>query len=492
MRQTHLHPVGRLCLILASVLACAAAPARPSRAEDLPVNHAWSRVTPSVVWCGDPSSTVTIEVHIVGRDDVTAVEVTNGGEEDRITLYDDGTHGDVVAGDQVHTAAGVRLACDPTRLRYDRAVGTWVGSLRVRLKDGRELARSGGVTAGLVDGRFKGAFRVQDFGEGLSATAYAFFIDDRRHEVIDSYPVAQVACGNTSLAAYHKLYSVLPDAFDLIAVTPGLPLYYPGGLGENPPYLVGVSNSVRRIGLPLADDTARFGSAGRLKAMIYHPFGHLDHFDHELAHTWGVGLGATLGLIAEGSPGRHHWSAEADIGGQLSIYYTADSRMGRLAHNGDGTWRLIPPEESERLPYAPLELYAMGLLEAEAVPPVHIVYQPNLADPQRITSDWVRTVPMSRILEAEGGPRVPAAGQSQRTFNLAYVVTHDGPYDGAAYAFFSLLARALMRQGPPEPGDGYAPFHWATGGRAALNTRLPLALPEPLLWRANLPAVGAG
>ncbi len=73
-----------------------------------PQAHGWSRVVPSVVWCGDPTSTVTIEFHVVGRSDVAGVQVTNQSEQRRITLYDDGSHGDAVAGDAVFTASGVQ------------------------------------------------------------------------------------------------------------------------------------------------------------------------------------------------------------------------------------------------------------------------------------------------------------------------------------------------------------------------------------------------
>ncbi|NPA31253.1 MAG: hypothetical protein GXO37_04565, partial [Chloroflexi bacterium] len=436
--------------------------------EEFPQSQAWARATPSVVWCGDRA---TLEVHIVGRSDVVGVQLTNRGETDRFTLYDDGTHGDPVAGDGVFTLADAQLYCDPRRLEASGGTGLWVGFLRVRLRDGRELGNNYGLQVGLVHPRYRGTFQVHDFGQGLSATAYAFFIQDAHHEVFDHYPVATVYCGKSNFAAYRKLYSVLPDAFDFAVVMPGEQLVRPGDFAENVPYEVGVSNQVRHIGMPIFDHTARFGSAGRLKAAIYLSFASLDIFDHEIAHTWGAGLGADLGLIQEGKAGRFHWNALSDIGGQLGAYYFApNGEVGHFAYNGDDTWRWVPNTTVE--PYAPLELYMMGLIPPEEVPPVHILQDPDLSDPEHITAAAVRTVTIEEIMAAEGGPREPAYPNTPRAFNLAFIVVQEGPFDEAAYAFFSLLSQRLTSHEPPQPHSSLAPFYWATGGRATLDTRL--------------------
>lgn len=261
-------------------------------------------------------------------------------------------------------------------------------------------------------------------------------------------------------------------------LTPGLQLLRPTTFAENVPYQVQVRNEVQQIGRPLMNNTAQFGSAGRLKSVIYHSFGSIQILDHEMAHTWGAGLGVSLGLIEEGLAGGYHWAALSDIGGQLGTYYFDDQgQVGHFAYNGDGTWRLIPNTQNE--PYAPLELYVMGLIPPEQVPPIHLLTSPNLSDPQRITAVSVRTVTIQEIMAAEGGERLPSFATSPKLFNLAYLVTQDGPYHDAAYAYFSLLSHALMSRAGPEPRDMFAPFCWATGGRAALNTRLPVDLPEP-------------
>jgi hypothetical protein len=214
-------------------------------------------------------------------------------------------HGDAASGDRIFTREDVVLACRPASLKYGRAVGSWHGMLRVTLSGGRTAGNNFGFAAGVVNRSFKDTFQVQDFGDGLSATAYAFFIDDSQHEVLTSYPVAPLTCGKTNFVAYRKLYGVFPDVFDLVVLTPGLQLFRPDGFGENVPYQVAVSNAVEHIGLPIMDNSATFGSAGRLTSAVYTSFGTIQIVDHELAHGWGAALGRDLGLIESGSGGSH-------------------------------------------------------------------------------------------------------------------------------------------------------------------------------------------
>jgi hypothetical protein len=93
---------------------------------------------------------------------------------------------------------------------------------------------------------------------------------------------------------------------------------------------------------------------------------------------------------------------------------------------------------------------------------------------------------MTDIIAAEGGVRVPGVEDSQKEFNLAFIVTRDTPYTDADYAYFSLLSYELMSRQAPQPNRSFGPFYWATGGRATLNTRLPVDVVEP----QGLPGVG--
>jgi hypothetical protein len=211
---------------------------------------------------------------------------------------------------------------------------------------------------------------------------------------------------------------------------------------------------------------------------MYHSFGDVQIFDHEVAHTWGAAIGQPLGLLNENyNINQGHWDEMADMQGQLGAYYfDPGGAIGHFAFNGDDTWRLVANTDVE--PYSPLELYIMGLIPPEEVPPVHILNAPDTSDLNRITATY-RTVTIDQIIQAEGGPRSPAYAESQKDFTLAFIVTQDLPYNDAAYAFFSLMAHSLETKDPPD-GCCLAPFYWATGGRAALTAFLPLGIPDPL------------
>jgi len=415
---------------------------------------------------------VTIEVHIVGRNDVAKVMIKGIGE-----LFDDGSHGDLIARDLVFTVNEIVLPC----ARNQTGWSTWVGFLQVELVDKTILENYYGISAGLVDPKFKGVFQVQDFGNGLSATPYAFFIQDTNHEVIDDYPLANVRCGTENVEAFKKLYSVLPDEFDFALVMPGMQILRPDDLAENVPYAVSVSNSVKNIGMKLFDNSAHFGSSGRLKSVIYHSFGGDGIIDHEMGHTWGINLGHSLGLLttAQGSVVFGHWNELTDIQGQMGAYYFADNgNVGHFAYNGNDTWNLVANTTVE--PYSPLELYVMGLIPPEEVPPVHILKEPDLSSISNITASSVQTIKIEDIMQAEGGPRDPEYSKSQKDFTMAFIVTQDVPYNDSAYAYFSLISYGLMTKNPPREHNSLAPFYWATGGRGTLNTRLPVNLPEPV------------
>jgi hypothetical protein len=449
----------------------------PDVSDNIPLENLWYRITPSVVWCGDANDKVKVEVHIVCRSDVASVQFDNRSKG-IVTLYDDATHGDAAAGDNVFTITDVQLDCQSWQLSYEDNWGPWWAALWVILDNSTKLEYGYQLSAGVVHQRLKNRFAVQTYGSGLSATNYAFFIQDSQRQVMGGYPVAEIFCGKSNFEAYKKLYSVFADLFDIAILVPGMPMFKPTSLGEQVPYQVQVRNDVQHIGLPIMNNTAAFGSAGRLKSTVYHSFGSLSIMDHEIAHTWGAGIGSSLGLIEEDSPGRFHWAANSDIGGQLGYYYRSPSgQAGHFAYNGDGTWRFVLNSEVER--YAPLELYVMGLIPPEQVPPVHLLTNPNFANPNRITAASVQTVTIQQIMAAEGGARNPASSQSPSSYRVAFIVTQDTAFDSAAYAFYSLMSAYLMTHDQPGWYSSFGSFHWATGGRGSLDTHLPINLAGP-------------
>ncbi len=439
--------------------------------EELPQENVWFQATPSIVWC-DPATNkmepFKVEVHIVGLSGVTSTVINN-----QFDLYDDATHGDVTAGDNVWTLQDVSASC-----WFDAdGISRYSVQLSVTLNNMRKLTNTYYFTMGVVSSLYKNNFAVEELGNGLSATKYAFFILDSNHEVMDHYPVANVFCGTSNFMAYKKLYSVLPDVFDIAIVTPGMQIFRPGDLAENVPYEITVKNDVQHIGMPITDRTAQFGSSGNLKSVIYHSFGDVSIIDHEMGHTWTAYLGSSLGLL--GYEDTSHWNENTDIAGQMSRYYFTEDyqTVGHFMENGNGTWKIISNTTPEQ--YSPLELYAMGLIPPEQVPPIHVLSNIDASDPEHVIATVVRTVTIDQIMESEGGSRVPAFPNTQKDFNVAFIVTSDVPYNDAAYAYFSILAFRLMSKQPPMQHSSYAPFYWATNGLGTLDVTLPVDLPDP-------------
>jgi hypothetical protein len=440
----------------------------------LPADSVWTLVRPSVLWCSTSDSTATVEAHIVGRTDVISARLV--GPNETFALYDDGTHGDVAAGDLVFTASEIRPYCHTgLTLKYGTTVGSWAGTLELTLADGRTLPDERPVRIGLVHPKYRAKIgTVVDYQNGLSATAYAFFIQDIDGAIFDGYPIAKAEADAASRRALAMVYSILPDAFDLAVVMPGMTLFHAGDMSTVSAQALRAANDVEHIGIPLFDNSRAYGSEGRLHGIILCPFGPVGLFDSEIAGLWGADLGLRLALSVVASDASVLWDPLSDVGGQLAATFVSEdsSSFGHLAANGDGTWRLVSPDENER--YSPLELYAMGLLPAAEVPDAHVLSGVDLTDPERITASSTRTVTIDDIIAAQGGIRVPSAETSPKSFAVAFVVVQDAAFTDAEYAYYSLLSYALMRHEEPQNFDQFAPFYWATGGRGTLDTRLPI------------------
>ena len=88
----------------------------------------------------------------------------------------------------------------------------------------------------------------------MTATAYAFFIQDSDNQIVDRYPVVKSDHVAPFPNATRKLYSALPDAFDFVMVTTGEQLMSLGNFNrhQNAP-----AERLRRVyktgALPLVD-----------------------------------------------------------------------------------------------------------------------------------------------------------------------------------------------------------------------------------------------
>ncbi|HOC90199.1 MAG TPA: T9SS type A sorting domain-containing protein [bacterium] len=427
--------------------------------------YLYSRFYPAAIHANGADPT-TLEVFTTGSDIKEVQVFWHWYDPDWQILHDDGTHGDRAANDGIYTLNNLKALFNNFYTLFSHHHNYYGIHIKVIDTAGHEIIKVGQL--GLVDS--KTTYPAADLGGGCAATRSAFFITDTQGEIFAGYPLTQIACGSELFPkAYQKLYDRFEDVFDFIILMPETRLFEPGSYAERVPYCINVRNEIQHIGLPLFDESATCFSKGRLRSVIYHSFGNDAILDHEIGHSWGPRLGSTLGLlVGDNLPeGRYgHWLAEADVDGQMSYFIAGKT----LADNGDGTWRL-KPQDRDYMPYAPLELYAMGLIPAAEVPPVHILQGLDMTNPDKVTASSVRTVTMAEIMAAHGGVRIPAWPAAQKDFSAAFIFVSDRLFTAGELAYFSCIADHFASD---EPGSNYSmPFETATGGRATLDVALP-------------------
>jgi len=263
------------------------------------------------------------------------------------------------------------------------------------------------------------------------------------------------------------------DRFDFVAVVATV-------TSNNNRNYASIRNDVRGTGLQPYDNSIAWGGAGRLRGAIAFPIdGFFDGaergFLHEHGHAW-----INFATDAQLRPGVSHWPLSTMAHGIMGFSIGGQGGQGGdfpflLTPLGDGTVRVT--QEPVQVVFTPLDLYVMGLLPADSVPPSLIL--PPSTNFNSLTNGQVLPATTYTIADyiAGMGTRVPSSATSPRQFATACVVLSYGrlltPSEMAFFDYASARAetRTMLRTGA---GPANAPgFFLATGGRATLTTRLP-------------------
>ncbi len=214
----------------------------------------------------------------------------------------------------------------------------------------------------------------------------------------------------------NKVYEYLRDDFDYIIIL-SVESSQPDGLffGRS----TSVSNSIQGLGGSSFDNTASYGSDGRLKNIIYMPrveYIRNGPFLHEIAHTW-----ANRNFLPTTVGG--HWGY-AGVAGQLGgfdelVAMEGNSYQGRLnGRDGFGTFA----NGGNGIPYGNLELYLMGLIDSDGLEPVQVAVNPVAGSAfGQFTADAIETYTPQEML-AENGARIPSYQNSQKEFRALTIV----------------------------------------------------------------------
>ena len=203
--------------------------------------------------------------------------------------------------------------------------------------------------------------------------------------------------------------------------------------GDAQAFYMGIRNDTRGLGQDLFDYSREFGSQGVLQGFIdmaaltrytLSPSDArfervMEVLSHEMLHRWGVrvkyldgGGQPNAGLLGrDGS----HWSFLLDTGG--SVEYG-----NRWVDNGNGSFTSRPAAKH----YSALDLYLMGMLKKEEVPPFFLIRNPDISasrlNEAGVTITGAREdITIDQVIAANG-PRVPDSVASQKQFRLGFIL----------------------------------------------------------------------
>jgi len=283
------------------------------------------------------------------------------------------------------------------------------------------------------------------------------------------------------VALSHAVFAAIPDRVQFLTAFTDREVD-----GPSPVHGIAVKNLDRGLGLPLFDRGTVFGAHNLEHVVVMND---LDFWDddpsrpprqpayayapstlavlaHEAGHRWLAEASTPEGPL--GTDG--HWSFFLDSGGSLV-------GGNRLQDGGDGSFSTGPALDG----FGPLDLYLMGLLPAEQVPPMRIVEEPTDFEPPISASGRpfdassrpeagvafrgrARRIAIEDVVRATG-ERLPRYGEAPRNFRMAFaiVVPDGGEADPALVAKVERVRHAFGTF-----------FQVATGGTGRMGTSLPL------------------
>ena len=325
---------------------------------------------------------------------------------------------------------------------------------------------------------------------GVQLTTHAVNIVDRASaaEVVTFLTTdgTQLTAGTAAFYRYFR------DEYDFLFIfSDGPAPIAPGGFVTAAAELTVNRPAIPGIGATRAINDTRYTMfSSRLKAVVGVNFNASGNGPilHETMHYWGVELASSFGF---GDPpgGDSHWGF-AGVRGQLGGFdpMTARCRAPAMMSppgctpEGSGRVQILVDRFSpiaspgDTIPYAPLELYLMGLVpQTEAGGPYlvlddgRVVSRDSMTGRTTLEGMSLRTVTIDQIVARHGAR--PMAAPTDRAFRAAFVVFSETPVSAARMSALETWASIV---GNDLAHPVLLSFERATGGRATMSTRLGL------------------
>ena len=385
-----------------------------------------------------------------------------------VALFDDGSHGDLLANDGVWSRDAISSAAQ-TNYAGGRIGMHEFDTVTVVTADGEQIRHvwdgyqqnkavfpSGGFRLGLVKSAVLST--PVSLGAELQRTPHLLNLVAPK--------LAGEAMGQLRMAKGHKLREAskavlakMGDKFDFL-------YFFLPRAGHAPAagITAAVRSAVEGIGKKQFDLGDQWGSAARLKSVVVLDFKTNGPILHETLHLWGAFL--NYPFIKSG-----HWSNSSADGQHGGFDATT------LQEAGPGRWKVKPfgqyANGGDSKAYSLIEQYLAGWLAPEAVPDLLWFEAPKSAGMEGglavVEAKALHTLTIAQIV-ADHGPRKPAHTQAQKLFSGLFVVVSEVPLTAAEMTFFDVQSEMF---GAAKGAGNLFSFAQASGGKATMDTSVP-------------------
>ncbi len=431
-----------------------------SYSYDLPENTLKWEVIPSairadgndsfVIEVYSPQAVSSIKLSKMPTDvnDGDYVKPTSGYFFSSISLTDDGSGADRIAGDNIYTAGP--FVYDTTKTfpvdgfeGVDGIFSDAVGNIEVTFTDSQYTYASNGiyVKVGLVRDDIEDV-EFTELSGNIQASPYVINMVDNNYaserRMRKMYDYSSVQAGKDQIMEF---YTVLEDDFDQILVFSSATL---NDVSKDPMTSIkgmhyNVKNEIQGIGLGIYDGTSEYGSGGKLQGISYFSHGRLDSelVLHEITHQWEAFIKSPIDGV-EITDLAGHWSS-------FSSWYPSNEWV----ENYDGTFTkkcrysegYHNPIDTKFLKYLMGYSYYTDITEELHVADWYGSEGDFMCD-QTITKT-VYDFTMEDII-AKNGIRTPGPETAQRDFKTAVIfATANRKFNATEMTFASIYAQNI-------------------------------------------------